>query len=841
VAPETARVIDTIATSVADGASIDWERDSRSVPDRDRRLLSHLRIVDAVSKVYRSLPASDPGTNDDERQASADPEGPRWGRLILLDRVGRGASADVFRAWDGDLEREVALKLLVDDGAADGATNARLLREARRLARVRHEHVVHVYGAERHGGGIGLWMELVRGQTLAEIVERDGPFAPREAAAAAADICGAVAAVHAAGLLHRDVKAQNVVRDENGRLVLMDFGAGAEIGSRPSVAGTPIYLAPEILAGSPATVASDVYSLGVLLFFLLSGRYPVEGASLEALLDAHRARNRTAVTEVAPSVPPALARVVDRALQPIPGERFAGAAQMEAALRAFVDPARPRPTSSWRTWTAVVATAAAVAWLVSTVANRTPGASAAAPLASIAVLPLAAASGAEAPLIADGLTDELITKLGQVQSLRVTAHTSVRRFKATNRSISDIASELHVGSVLEGTVKIDSAPDQRIHVNLRLIRAGTDLNLWSQSFDRPLADLVAVESEIARAVAHAVGAALTTSESARLSRAAQHDPRAEQAYLRARSYLAQNRQGGELQPALDALNEAVSLEPGFAAPHAALARVYVTLGFDEVMPQNEAYAVAKREARRALDLNPGLADAHIALADISFYYEWDWAGARAEYEQAIALAPSDARARTQYARFLAALGRTSDATAEARRAAAADPLSADAMLTVGLMSFYERRYDEAANMLQEALKMDPRYPGAWLTLGRIEEARRNYGEAGRFMDRALAATPIASWRADRIRVRALAGDAITARRQLQQLERELAAQNLGLDDPHRAYIFIALGEIDRGLDVLSDAVTARDPSVLWMAVDPRLDSVRRNTRFLGIVARLGRP
>jgi serine/threonine protein kinase/Tfp pilus assembly protein PilF len=841
---EPPRQVDLIASSVADGSSIDWEERSAGLSSRERRLVSHLRIVDAMAHLYRSLPQDVIDAGDDDERSAA-PAGPRWGRLILLDRIGRGASADVFRAWDVDLEREVALKLLVDDGVMeDAAANARLLREARRLARIRHSHVVQIHGAERHEGRIGLWMEFVRGRTLADIVQAGGVLTPANAAAACADVCSAVTAVHAAGLLHRDIKAQNVIREDDGRIVLMDFGAGAEIGSRPSVAGTPIYLAPEVLAGGAATVASDIYSLGVLLFFLLTGRYPVEGSSIDALLERHRARTQSGAAELPSSVPSALAAVVARALQPNPAERFGSTAELEAALRGAINPVVAiRTASAWRPWVATAAMMLMVSLLVATVANRRTDRSVPViPATAIAVLPLHAASnGPEASIIADGLTDELIAKLGQVQSLRVTAHTSVRRFRQTGPPIDEIASQLKVGSVLTGSVSVDSAPDPTVHVNLRLIRAGTDVDLWSQHFDRPLANMVALEGEIARAVTRGVGAVLTAREATRLSRQPQHVGRAQEAYLQARAYLAQNRHGDEVRPAIDALQQAIAADPDFAAPHAELARAYVLLGFDEVMPQSDAYALAKREAQRALQLNPDLPDAHTALADVSFYYEWDWVGAEASYRQALALAPSDARARSQYARMLSAAGRTAEASAEARAAAAADPLSADATLTQGLMAYYERRYDDAAATLQRALQMDPRYPGAWLTLSRVAEARRDFAEAGRLIDRALTITSIVPWRADRIRVRALAGDREGARNDLSALRRELAARNLTLDQPHEAYIDIAMGDLDRGIDRLSDAVASRDPSVLWIAVDPRLDAVRGDARFHAIVARLGRP
>ena len=434
------RLLDNIASSIADGAVVDWEQPVDRLSARERRVLGHLRLIDSLATVYRTLPPEPDCDPADDPLARPEPPGPRWGRLILLDRIGQGASGDVFRAWDVDLQREVALKLLHVDGGSDASANARLLGEARRLARVSHPHVIHVYGAERHEERIGLWMELVRGRTLDEIVQADGPLPAADAAAMGADLCGAIAAVHAAGLLHRDIKAQNVIRDDTGRVVLMDFGTGDEIASaRPALAGTPLYLAPEILAGGPATPASDVYSLGVLLFHLVSGRYPVLANSVEGLTEAHRAGLRLHLKDAAAGIPQGFARVVERALAADPSHRYASATDMDQALREFLRrPARVPTTATWRTWSFVAVTALLIAALVATIGRPWSRVTPAPGVTSIAVLPLTYVSGqADAPYLAEGLTDQLITTLGQVGAFRVTADTSVARFKGATEPVAD--------------------------------------------------------------------------------------------------------------------------------------------------------------------------------------------------------------------------------------------------------------------------------------------------------------------------------------------------------------------------------------------------------------------
>ena len=332
--------LDDLAQAIADGSPIDWE--SLLPPDGspDRQALPHYRAVAAVADVYRRL-APDP-----EPPPERGPE--RWGRLELLERVGSGAYGDVYRAWDPRLEREVALKLLrcpgVAGDAADpasagstAATGSQAVEEGRLLARVRHPNVVTVHGADVVDGGVGLWMEFVHGRTLAQAVADEGPLDPDAAMRIGIDVCRALSAVHAAGLIHRDLKAQNVMRDEGGRTVLMDFGTVHDAAPEAAAAGsglrgTPLYLAPEIFAGAPGTVASDVYATGVLLYHLVTNAYPVTAASIEALRRAHDRGERRRLRDARRDLPPAFARVVEKALARDPARRFATASDMGDAL-----------------------------------------------------------------------------------------------------------------------------------------------------------------------------------------------------------------------------------------------------------------------------------------------------------------------------------------------------------------------------------------------------------------------------------------------------------------------------------------------------------------------------
>lgn len=342
--------------AVADGAAIDWSAlRGRARSDAERAELTWLQVLGDIAGVHRSTrddpdPATSTPTMAAEAGAAASPG--TWGRYRLVRRIGAGSYGSVYSAWDPELERHVAIKILRDP-VVDHRVKEQLLREGRALARVTHDNVVRVFGIEAHEDRVGLCMELVSGETLEDVLQGHGLLSAREAALVGEDVCRALAAVHRAGYLHRDVKARNVMRDQAGRIVLMDFGTGhdtAAAGQRPAgFAGTPVYMAPEVLAGQPASAQSDVYSIGVLLYHLVTARYPVEGATLPDLVEAHRAGRVSPLVGRRPDLPVTFVQVVSRALSPLPAERWASAGAMLEALARLRDDAAPDPGPAWGT------------------------------------------------------------------------------------------------------------------------------------------------------------------------------------------------------------------------------------------------------------------------------------------------------------------------------------------------------------------------------------------------------------------------------------------------------------------------------------------------------------
>jgi serine/threonine-protein kinase len=338
------RLLD-IAAALADGTTVDWEAAAQSIAgDDDRRVLAELRFIADMARTTRGdssiLTAAVPAPTA-EREPDASGRHmvgeASWGPLKIIERVGRGTFGDIYRAWDSRLDREVALKILRRQERDDTAHLSSAIQEGRLLARVRHPNVVTVYGAERVAGQVGVWMEFVHGETLEQQLREQGPFDVDRAITIGIELAGALSTVHRAGLLHRDVKTHNVMCERSGRLVLTDFGAGCELEETPDdpvreLAGTPVCVAPEVLAGQPATPQSDVYSLAVLLYHLVTGTYPVRGRSLKDIREAHAHGARTPLAAARSDLPPAFVRIVDRALDPNPGERYDSPDALGSAL-----------------------------------------------------------------------------------------------------------------------------------------------------------------------------------------------------------------------------------------------------------------------------------------------------------------------------------------------------------------------------------------------------------------------------------------------------------------------------------------------------------------------------
>jgi TolB-like protein/Tfp pilus assembly protein PilF len=822
------------AARIADGEVIDWVSVTATLrSDADRAIVEELELLQQVAVGHRKLQQVLPLLAD--TPAHLMPDRAQWGHLELLNVVGRGSYGMVYRAWDTRLERLVALKLF--HGASHPDT---VMQEGRMLARVRHENVVTVHGADVIDGVAGIWMELVHGETLDHIVKNSGPLPAHEAAAIGADIARALSAVHAAALLHCDVKAQNVVREASGRVVLMDLGAGrlapeARDMDQPvtDIAGTPRYMAPELLtSGAAATKAADIYSLGVLIYYLVSGEYPVDGKTLGELKRSHEARRTRPLSEARRGVPRPLVEIVSRALDRDPGQRPATASYMQSALTPIASapaPVAARPTMYWWAAAALALAIGGVLWFRPW--NAPPAVAPATAIRTLAVLPIKNLTGDPAKqYLADGLTEVLISNLARIRSLRVPSVVGLGAMRDSDEPPAEIAKKLGVQLLLAGSI---TQADSRVRLSVHVI--GEDgTALWGDEIDREGPGVIAAQAEIARHLAQRF--ALDSSNLSEASRSTQLNPEAQDAYLKGMALW----NGGPAQIAESAryFREAVEKDPGFAAAWAQLALVADSeLTSSTGIDRTSRVAFAKEMAQRAIELDPMLATAYAALANVQFYYEQDFPAAERSFRKALEVGPSNAFARQRFAMFLAAIGKIDEALDVALETRQMELLNPTRSHTLGFIRYYRRDYDAAIADMRHALELSPTFLVAHFGLGRVLAARRQYDEAITEIELALRGGRTSGYLVELARVHAAAGHRDDVKRVLAELtDREKAGDRFNLDN--LAYIAAAEGRIDDAFAILEEARQQKMVNMLWIAVDPRVDPLRNDPRFDQLLRRM---
>jgi len=783
------QLLDDLAGAVLDGGNVDWTAAESSADADIRPLIQHMRLVASVAEVHRqTLPG----------------DGETWGHLQLLERVGQGAFGEVFRAWDTRLDREVALKLL--PASPDPDRGGVIIREGRLLARVRHPNVVTIHGAERIGERVGLWMEFVHGHTLEDLLKSGRAFTPDEVAHIGVEIARAVAAVHAAGLLHRDVKAQNVMQADDGRIVLMDFGTGRELDDDgQALAGTPLYLAPELFSVGAATAASDVYSLGVLLFHLLTGSYPVHETTLGELHRAHQAGRRTKIRVARTTVPTGLARVIDRALDPRPERRFQTADALAAALRALTRATR---------WRRAVLAAVAVTLVALGTWSAWPN-----PPPVIGVLAFQSLSpDPESEAVAVGLTAEVISSLAQIDGL--TIRSLVSSSQARERRDLVVGRDAGVDFVLAADVLVSNG---RLRLNPRLINLENDGDVWAppRAIELAGADVFGTLDELALSLVNQLRLEVGGGQ-----RRYRTDPALELMFLRARG-LQHRRDRTSAGEAAALFEQIVARDPRYAPAVAARARSLSDVW--RLSPEFDAGAVEPKLEEAALEairLDPLLPDAQAALG-VLHTRDRQWASAEVAFQRAIEIDPSQGSLYVDYVvALLLPLGRLDDALDVLARARAVAPLSLDVRRSLAHVQVDAGLYDEAIKTARWVLQQDPDFPFVDTMLGRALILSGRPDEA----------LPIFSSKPEHS---VFLGHlyAVTGRRD------EAEALAAGFLPARSFYIYAGLGDKDRAFEALDRAVTINPRSwriATWMN-RPEMAILRGDPRFQAIRRRLGLP
>ena len=796
-----------IATAVADGTPVDWGSASETLRGADDLdLLEGLKLVADLTRA-RGVHLQPPPETVDNAQLE------EWGPLRVIERVGHGTFGDVYRAWDTRLDREVALKVLhrVESQPQPLPT---AIEEGRLLARVSHPNVVTVYGAERINGQVGVWMEFVHGNTLETELRERGPFPVQRVIDIAIQLGDALSAVHRAGILHRDVKTQNVMRDSDGRLLLTDFGAcellqGPSEPARSSI-GTPLCTAPEVIEGHRATRQSDVYSLGVLLYRLATGRYPVEGRTVEDVRAAHVQGTRSAVRDARPDLPEPLADLIERAIHPNRARRFQTADELRDGFAALVQPTTARPPVSRQLRVLIPIALLLLAGLSAFLIWREPR-----PV-TIAVLPLQnLGAGATSEEFADGLTTELIRHLATVPGLDVRSRTSSFVFKGRPRNLRDAGRQLQASLLLEGSVHHTG---DRIRITAQLVRAEDDATVWAGKFDRDVSAVAAIQDEISRAIVNELRLKLGRSD-----RRYNIDVATYERYLRARS-LSARPDRESLRTAIAFYKEVTATQPGFAPAYAALADAYADLEFWGINYE-DTYLQVKAAASKAIDLDPELPEAHAAMG-LVHARDRRWDEARAAFERSVAINPNLSRTRTAHAHwYLFQTGQLARALQELRTALSHDPLSLDIRRVMAYVQVSAGDYDAALENCNYVLKVDPNFPLIGLVKSRALLMKGETAEAVAILE---AMPPN---RAPELGY----AYAVTDR----WAEAEALANTAANVPLTQAIIYAGLGDHGRAFAALERGAAAGDPKIGGVLTYPEMIALRRDPRYEALRRRIG--